>query len=295
MNRVAASILLAGVSVVACKKHEDAVRTDNATTATTATTTEPAASVVASPAPSETASAAASSSANPDPHIARQAALEQAREMGMIGLLNAGKADPNAPTAPWGREDSLGNDPMSARGNMWGNAIGDSFGDGGLGGLGLRGSGSGGGGQGDSIGLGNIGTIGHGAGTGTGQGFGSGSGRLGGPHTLHQPKIRQGQTTVNGRLPPEVIQRIVRQNFGRFRLCYENGLRSDPKLAGTVATKFVIDGQGAVSSSSRDASTTMTDAGVVSCINRAFSNLSFPQPEGGIVVVIYPVILDPGD
>src|SRR5262249_37300578 len=42
--------------------------------------------------------------------------------------------------------------------------------------------------------------------------------------------MRQGPTTVTGNLPPEVVQRIVRQNFGRFRLCYENGLRNNPTL-----------------------------------------------------------------
>jgi len=105
---------------------------------------------------------------NPDPHVARAAALRDAAEFGMIGLLNSGAGgDPNAPTAPWGRDDSLGNDPMSARGNMWGDSIGDSFG---AGGLGLSGIGEGGGGRGEGIGLGSIGTIGHGAGTGTGAG-----------------------------------------------------------------------------------------------------------------------------
>jgi len=115
-----------------------------------------------------------------DASLARQAALRDAAEFGMIGLMNAGAGgDPNAPTAPWGRDDSVGNDPTSARGNMWGDAIGDSFGGGGIG---LSGVGEGGGGRGDGLGLGSIGTIGHGAGTGTGQGFGSGHGRLGGSH-----------------------------------------------------------------------------------------------------------------
>jgi hypothetical protein len=229
---------------------------------------------------------------NPDPHIARQAALHEAAEFGMIGLLNVGGgADPNAPTAPWGREDSLGNDPMSARGNMWGDTIGDSFG---AGGLGLSGVGEGGGGRGEGIGLGNIGTIGHGAGTGTGQGFGNGHGRLGGSHATRAPSIRQGTTQVNGRLPPEVIQRIVRQNFGRFRLCYENGMRTNPNLAGRVAVKFVIDRSGAVSTSS-DGGSDLPDQGVVQCVVRGFGNLSFPQPEGGIVTVVYPIIFNPGE
>ena len=50
-------------------------------------------------------------------------------------------------------------------------------------------------------------------------------------------QLRQGATQVNGRLPPEVIQRIVRQNFGRFRLCYENGLRNNPNLQGRVSVQ----------------------------------------------------------
>ncbi|UQA59313.1 VIT domain-containing protein [Polyangium aurulentum] len=125
-----------------------------------------------------------------DAHISQQAALRDAAEFGMVGLLNAGSGgDPNAPTAPWGRDDSLGNDPASARGNQWGDSIGDA--QGGAAGLGLSGLGEGGGGKGDGIGsgLGNIGTIGHGAGTGTGQGYGSGAGRLGGAHRSPSPKV----------------------------------------------------------------------------------------------------------
>ncbi len=229
---------------------------------------------------------------NPDPHIARQAALKEAAEFGMIGLLNVGAGgDPNAPTAPWGREESSGNDPMSARGNRWGDSIGDSFG---AGGLGLSGVGEGGGGRGEGIGLGNIGTIGHGAGTGSGQGFGNGHGRLGGAHATKSPTLRQGTTQVNGRLPPEVIQRIVRQNFGRFRLCYENGLRTNPNLTGRVAVKFVIDRSGAVSTA-QDGGSDIPDRNVVSCVVRGFQNLSFPQPEGGIVTVVYPIIFNPGE
>ena len=229
---------------------------------------------------------------NADPHIARQAAMKEAAEFGMIGLLNVGAGgDPNAPTAPWGREESSGNDPMSARGNMWGDSIGDSFG---AGGLGLSGVGEGGGGRGEGIGLGNIGTIGHGAGTGNGQGFGNGHGRLGGAHATKSPQLRQGATTVNGRLPPEVIQRIVRQNFGRFRLCYENGLRTNPTLSGRVSVKFVIDRSGSVSTA-QDGGSDLPDKGVVSCVVRGFGNLSFPQPEGGIVTVVYPISFSPGD
>jgi tetratricopeptide (TPR) repeat protein len=232
-----------------------------------------------------------------DPHIARAAALRDSAEFGMIGLLNSGAGgDPNAPTAPWGRDDSTGNDPLSARGNLWGNDIGDSFGQGGLGLSGI-GEGGGGRGEGEGIGLGSIGgigTIGHGAGTGSGQGFGSGHGRLGGNHKTKPPQVRMGALSVSGRLPPEVIQRIIRQSFGRFRLCYENGLRNNPNLMGRVATRFVIRKDGDVDSVSNGGSD-MPDGAVVSCVLRAFHGFSFPQPEGGSVSVVAPIMFSPGE
>jgi hypothetical protein len=225
-----------------------------------------------------------------DPEAQRQSALKEAAEYGMMGVLG-GNGDPNAPSAPWGKDDA-GTDPSSAQGNMWGASVGDSFGKGGLG---LSGLGASAGGTGQGIGIGSIGTIGHGAGTGTGQGFGSGSGRLGGARSGNPPKVKMGATTVSGRLPPEVVQRIVRQNFGRFRLCYENGLRTNPKLEGKVVIRFEIDKLGAVSTVAVVKDTTMPDRAVSACIERAFHGLSFPQPEGGKVVVVYPILFEPGE
>jgi hypothetical protein len=103
-----------------------------------------------------------------------------------------------------------------------------------------------------------------------------------------------GAVSISGRLPPEVIQRIVRQNFGRFRLCYENGLRNNPNLQGRVGVRFVIGRDGATSNVSNGGSD-MPDSGVVSCIVRTFSGLTFPQPEGGIVTVVFPIMFSPGD
>ena len=39
----------------------------------------------------------------------------------------------------------------------------------------------------------------------------------------------------------------------------------------------------------------MPDRASVACVVRGFGNLSFPQPEGGIVTVVYPIIFSPGD
>jgi hypothetical protein len=233
---------------------------------------------------------------NTDLRIAREVALRDAGNFGLIGLLNGGaKGDQDAPTAPWGGDETLGSDPMSARGSMWGPDIGEAFG---AGGLGLSGFGESGGGLGEGIGLGAIGTIGHGAGTGTGQGFGPGGSGIGHghaapTHVTKTPTIRTPKTTVNGRLPAEVIQRIVRQNYGRFRVCYETGLRSNPTLQGRVEVRFVIGRDGAVSNVSNGGSD-LPDGAVVQCVLRAYYGLSFPQPESGIVSVVYPIMFSPG-
>lgn len=117
------------------------------------------------------------------------------------------------------------------------------------------------------------------------------------PLTTYQRRgavsVRMGKTTVSTGLPPEVVQRVVRQNFGRFRLCYENGLRSKPTMAGRVDVRFKITSTGTVES----AKATGTDLSptVVSCVEKAFTGLRFPEPEGGkLVTVVYPITFAPG-
>ncbi len=153
--------------------------------------------------------------------------------------------------------------------------------------------GLGGGGTGEGIGLGDLGTIGHGAGTGSGQGYGSGSrsGASGG-----KPKMVMGATAVTGSLPPEVVQRVVRQSFGRYRLCYEEGLARNGKLEGRIAVQLVIGKDGAVVSADAAKETTLADAAVVACVVGAVRSLSFPAPDGGgVVTVTYPIELSPSD
>ena len=228
---------------------------------------------------------------NRDIQLAERMTLAEVREFGLIGLLNTGLAgDPKAPTVPWGGDHTRGSDPISAMGNMFGGELGDAPG----GGLGLTGIGEGGGGYGEGIGLGNIGPYGHGAGLGLGDGFGNSAGRLSRGHATKGPQVRMGITEgLNGRLPPEVIQRVVRQNFGRFRHCYDQALSRNPNLQGRVAARFVIDRSGAVANVSNGGSD-LPDSTVVSCVLGAFYGLSFPAPEGGIVTVVYPIAFSPG-
>ncbi len=149
---------------------------------------------------------------------------------------------------------------------------GDAFG---AGGLGLSG-----GGRGDQTGgLGRLGSRGFGSGAGLGDPLGS------------TPSLRQGATQVVGRLPPEVIQRVVRQNFGRFRRCFEATLRAaGPDAHGRVSVRFVIGPTGAVKSAA-PVSTDLPDATLLKCVGAAFSALTFPHPDGGgEVTVVYPIV-----
>jgi hypothetical protein len=221
--------------------------------------------------------------------LSRPALIADAMNFGTVGLLNAMNSRA-VPQALWGADVPNGPDATDAWGEMFGESIDES---GGAGGLGLSGPGSGGGGYGEQIGLGSIGTCGTNCGVGPG-GFGTGVGRGGRKdHEPTGPRLRAGVTTVNGHIPAEVIQRIVRQNYGRFRQCYETGLRTNPNLTGRVSARFVIGRDGAVSNVSNGGGD-LPDASVTSCVLAAFYGLSFPTPDGGIVTVTYPIMLVPG-
>ncbi len=43
-----------------------------------------------------------------------------------------------------------------------------------------------------------------------------------------------------------------------------------------------------------DGGSTMPDKSMSACVLRAFHGLSFPQPEGGKVIVTYPIMFSPG-
>jgi hypothetical protein len=98
---------------------------------------------------------------------------------------------------------------------------------------------------------------------------------------------------ISGRLEPAVIQRIVRQNYGEFRKCYEEGLGRNPKLQGKVSIRFVIERDGSVSRP-LISETTLPDCNVARCVRDAYTKLKFPPPDGGIVTVVYPIMLEPG-
>lgn len=105
--------------------------------------------------------------------------------------------------------------------------------------------------------------------------------------------VAAGTLQVSGRLPPEVVQRIVHQNHGRFRACYQAGLRTNPNLVGRVTLRVVIGRDGNVSLANNGGSD-LPDSSVISCVVRAMYGLNFPQPDAGIVTFVYPLRFAPG-
>jgi hypothetical protein len=112
------------------------------------------------------------------------------------------------------------------------------------------------------------------------------------PSPSSSQNVRLGALTVSGRLSTDVVQRIIRQNLGRFRMCYDQARARAPKLEGRVTLRFVIGRDGSVTNVS-DGGSDVNDASFVVCVKAAYSGLSFPQPEGGIVTVVSPLLFRP--
>jgi len=232
---------------------------------------------------------------NPEVQLSHAQMVASAKTFGMIELLGT-LATTSDGGSPFIRDPALGHDVFDAEGGMFGDP-GES---GGFGGLRLTGTDNGGGGHGVGVGIGGVGDsigltgFGNCTGSNCGDGrFGHGVGRGGPGHVTKAPSIRTGVQSVSGHLPPEVVQRIVRQNYGRFRQCYENGLRTNPNLTGRVTARFVIGREGSVANVQNGGSD-LPDSAVVSCVVSAFYGLSFPTPEAGIVTVSYPIMFSPG-
>ncbi len=223
---------------------------------------------------------------NPDPHLAKMLAEEQAQKAGVLGILKAQEGSHLA--SIFGRDSALGNDAENVLGGLVGTQIGEAYG---VGGLGLVGTGKGGGGTGEgTIGLGNLGTIGKGGGGGSGSGYGRGAGGLGG-RRAHAPDVVPGTAQVRGSLDKEIIRRIIRRHLNEVKFCYEKELMKKADLYGRVMIQFTISGTGQVIASIVQNST-MNNPPVEQCIAGAVRRWEFPKPQGGgIVIVSYPFVL----
>lgn len=95
---------------------------------------------------------------------------------------------------------------------------------------------------------------------------------------------------ILGALDKKLIDRVIKDNKGKIRRCYQRGLDGNPALAGKVVVKFVIAKDGTVSKAETKSST-LNSPTVEQCINQEFMRFKFPKPSGGgIVIVSYPFV-----
>lgn len=198
------------------------------------------------------------------------------------------------PSSPFGPDQILSSGDVTAIGGVLGAQAGSGFG---LGGLGVAGTARGGGGPFfGALGVGNL-RPGRLGGPGAGPG-GTGRGREGGlcsgsdcRESNGPPRVVISRPRTRGSLSADVIRRVVSRRVGEVRHCYEQGLVSQPDLAGRVTMRWMISGSGAVSSSVVGSSS-LGNQRVEQCMSRAVRRWSFPAPsDGGVVSVTYPFTL----
>lgn len=179
--------------------------------------------------------------------------------------------------------------PRSDKGGLATGGLGGQTGSSsGLGGLGIRGTGTGGGG------IGTIGGLGSGSGIGSGSGYGSGAGHLGGS-SRSAASVTIGEVEVDGPLQKPLVSIIARRHQNELRYCYELALRANPAVAGKLALKLTLDGQGSVAAA--NVSGAVSDPQLGPCLISRAKQWKFPAPLGKddkptTAVLTFPLIFD---
>ncbi|MFH1434881.1 MAG: AgmX/PglI C-terminal domain-containing protein [Pseudomonadota bacterium] len=222
-------------------------------------------------------------------HMAKDQKEDLVREAGIVAVLSQTL---NMPTSPFGQNTANGNDLENALGALVGNDIGPNFG---FGGLSMYGTGRYGAGTGEgTIGVGPLGTIGSIGGPGPiGDHWKPLNSKLGPKPDGKGPVVTPKGGTVIGTLPKDAIRRVIRQHLNEVRYCYEQQLAVKTDLSGRVVIKFVIMANGVVQGSLVQEST-LGSKPAEQCIAKAVGRWTFPAPpDGGVVIVSYPFILQP--
>ena len=142
-----------------------------------------------------------------------------------------------------------------------------------------------------TVGLGGVGTKGAGGGNG---GYGNTSVGSGGGRALSSMPVSQ-DIVLDGGLDRSVIQATIAKYLSQVRACYEEGLRGNAGLSGTVTMQFEVGSLGALNSA-RVGKSSLGNADVEGCIAHKMMTWKFPKPLGGVnVKVAYPFLLRPAN
>lgn len=86
----------------------------------------------------------------------------------------------------------------------------------------------------------------------------------------------------------------VHDHFSEVSDCYVAALEGNPELAGTLEAEFTIGDDGQVVSVTVVEGSSLTDAGLIACINSAAASWDFAVPAHGEMSLRYPFTLAPG-
>ncbi len=253
---------------------------------------------------------------NPRPVVSRLSA-EQVRSTGILGVLHQSGFDPTG--AIYGT-DGEGRDLATLVGVLHSDHFGPGFGNGGFGpGSTGRGGCPAGANPADcaagTVGIGRTGLLGgiggcdaerlaalvreHGRAravemcSGGHDGIGIGIPGGGRPRATKVPGIYPHDVQLAGGLSKEAIRRTVRSHMSEIRHCYEQGLRSQPDLAGRVSVRFAVRADGAVLSS-QVAGSSLQSASTEQCMAGAVRRWAFPASDNGsVTIVTYPFVVVP--
>jgi len=90
---------------------------------------------------------------------------------------------------------------------------------------------------------------------------------------------------ISGDVDARAVQRAIRERWWKMRFCYDDALQRNPKLKGKTVVRAVI-GPGGVLSDVRNAGSDLPDKAMVACVVAAYSQLSYPSPDGGTATFI---------
>ena len=111
------------------------------------------------------------------------------------------------------------------------------------------------------------------------------------PHRV--PVIHMSSDTTMVGISRPVLRRVIRQSYETLRACYAKGRVAKPDLEGRVVVRFTVDRSGNVTQPVSTSATTLASPDAVACTVDAFKPMQFPKPEGGAVIVTYPIIFAP--
>jgi hypothetical protein len=204
---------------------------------------------------------------NPDPRLSRWRLdfKPEAHTHVEPGLLAPWQPeDSAAPSAPWGRDYSLGTDEVSARGNMWGDDIDKAPGDE------------------ESMGITHV-----------------DGGQIKvidverAPSVARPPRVVHAQLQVDGPLPAAAIEQALVSKLESFRDCYRADPASSGDHEGRIDVKISIDSEGkAGQSDALRADNVMPTT--TECILDKVTTSTFAAASSATEVV-YPLLLIPGE